>query len=93
MDLLERIRKGLFDEADLLEYVTDNDVEIAIAASEACNATEAILDIAARDKDRRVRIAAVKNNNIGVETLRYLAGDTDSEISQIALGRLERINQ
>lgn len=35
MDILEYIRSGKADEVDLLEYVTDNDVEIAVAAAES----------------------------------------------------------
>ena len=93
MNLLDRIKNGMFDEADLLEFVTDNDVEVAIAAAESSNATEPILNIAARDKDKRVRLAAVNNRNIGMETLNYLVNDPDSEISEIAYNKLGRIQK
>lgn len=89
MEILEYIRSGKADEADLLEYVTDNDVEIAIATAESPFATEPIIDIAAHDADCRVRYAAVRNPNIGLKTLRLLAKDEDEDIARFAKARLE----
>lgn len=66
------IRNGEIDEIDLFEYVTDNDINLAIAVAGCDSATEAILDIAAHDKDSTVRKAAINNENIGVKTLQYL---------------------
>ena len=72
MNIIQKIKNGEVDEVDLLEYITDNDIDVAIAAAESEIATEPILDIASRDKDRRVRKAVVCNKNIGVRTLKYL---------------------
>ncbi len=91
MNVIEQIKKGLVDEVELLEYVTDNDINIAIAAAESKFATEPILDIAAHDKDREVRLAAVKNSNTGIKTLKMLTKDIDSEIANIARLRLEGV--
>lgn len=90
MDIIEKIKNGDVDELDLVEYVTDNDINIAIAAAESKLATEPILDIAAHDKDREVRLAAVRNPNMGIDTLKMLSKDNDFEISQIAKARIER---
>lgn len=90
MDIIEKIKSGDIKEIELLEYVTDNDINIAIAAAESELATEPILDIAAHDKDREVRLAAVRNPNMGIDTLKMLSKDNDFEISQIAKARLER---
>ena len=90
MDIIEKIKSGDIKEIELLEYVTDNDINIAIAAAESELATELILDIAAHDKDREVRLAAVRNPNMGIDTLKMLSKDNDFEISQIAKARLER---
>ena len=90
MDIIEKIKSGDVDELDLLEYITDNDINTAIAVAESELATEPILDIAAHDKDRKVRLAAVRNPNIGIDTLKMLSKDNDFEISQIAKVRLER---
>ena len=91
MNVIEQIKKGLVDEVELLVYVTDNDINIAIAAAESKFATEPILDIAAHDKDREVRLAAVKNSNTGIKTLKMLTKDIDSEIANIARLRLEGV--
>ena len=90
MGLIEEIKSGGMDEVDLLEYVTDNDIAVAIAAAESPAATEPVLDIAAHDKDRRVRIAALGNPNIGNETLGFLCGDADADIAKMAAELLGR---
>lgn len=90
MNIIDQIRGGELDEVDLLEHVTDNDVNIAIAVAESKMATFPILDVAAHDKEKRVRLAAVNNPNIGEETLKYLLYDNDDEIVAIAKNRLER---
>lgn len=84
------IKNGEVDEVDLLEYITDNDINVAIAAAESNIATAPILDIAAHDKDSAVRKAAVNNKNIGVQTLQYLLNDADEEIAMVARKRLKR---
>lgn len=89
MNALNRIKNGECDEVDLLGYITDNDIEVAIAAAESTMATEPILDIAARDRDKRVRAAALKNPNIGEKTIEYLANDLDVEIAEEAKKILE----
>lgn len=91
MSAIEKIKAGGIDEAELLEYITDNDIEVAIAAAESELATGPILDIAAHDKDRRVRLAAVNNVHTGKDTLLLLAGDSDGEVAKIASVRLEAI--
>lgn len=88
MDIIEMIKAGLVDEEDLLEYITDNNIEVAVAAAESDLATEPILDIAAHDKDSRVRMAAVKNIHIGEKTLRYMVNDSDEKVAQNAIERL-----
>lgn len=87
MSALNRIKNGECDEADLLEYITDNDIEVAVAAAESTMATEPILAIAARDK--RVRAAALRNPNIGKNTIEYLVNDLDVEIAEEAKKILE----
>lgn len=89
MDIVKKIKNGEVDEVDLLEYITDNDINVAIAAAESDIATEPILDIAAHDKDKMVRMAAVKNKNTGIQTLQYLSKDDDEEIAMLAEVRLK----
>lgn len=89
MNIIEEIKEGKVDELDLLEYITDNDVSVAIAAAQSNIATEPILDIASRDQNREVRMAAVKNPNIGKKTLQYLMKDSDEEIAEVARRILE----
>lgn len=89
MNVLTQIKNGECDEVDLLEYITDNDIKVAIAAAESLVANEPILDIAARDRDRRVRLAAVCNPNIGRKTLEFLVNDSDDEIASRAKEILE----
>lgn len=89
MSALNRIKNGECDEADLLEYITDNDIEVAVAAAESTMATEPILAIAARDRDKRVRAAALRNPNIGKNTIEYLVNDLDVEIAEEAKKILE----
>ena len=88
--IIEQIRAGELGEEDLLEYITDNDVNVAIAVAESEMATDSILDIAAHDRDRSVRLAAVNNPNIAEITLRFLLNDLDEEIVEKAFYYLER---
>lgn len=90
MELIEKIKSGGLDEADLLEYVTDNDITIAIAVAGSAYATEPILDIAAHDADARVRSAALNNPNIGKETIQFLCSDRNVEIANQAKIMLRR---
>lgn len=90
MGIIELIKTGKFNELDLLEYVTSNDVDIAIAVAESEKATVPILDIAAHDKDKRVRLAAAQNPNTSKSTLELLLHDSDKDISDMATFRLER---
>lgn len=83
------IRNGNIDEADLLELVTDNDFDIAFAVANCKCSTEPILDIAAHDRDDRIRLAVVNNDNCGVRTLQYLEKDNNSEIASTATRRLK----
>ncbi len=84
MELIEKIKAGLLDEADLLECVTDNNVLVAVAAAESAYATEPILDIAAHDKDKQVKLAALNNQNVGMKTLEFLSHSLDKEIADRA---------
>lgn len=84
MDIINKIKNNDCDEVDLLEFITDNNVEIAISAAESSMATGPILDIASRDKDKRVRIAALRNPNIEGKTIEYLTHDSDEEVSTMA---------
>ena len=88
--IIDKIRNGATEELDLLEFVTDNDPDIAIAVASAPNATPEILDIASRDNDYRVRMAAVNNRNVAKSTLVYLCNDLNKEIANIAICRLEK---
>ncbi len=88
MDIYDHIRFEESDEVVLLEYITDNDINIAIAAAESRYATGPVLDIAAHDKDRKVRLAALNNPNISKRTLMFLTGDSDAEIAQKASEKL-----
>lgn len=90
MNIVDRIRMGNVDEVVLLEYVTDNDIDVAIAVAESDLATEPILDIAAHDNDKRVRLAVVNNIHTGKETLKLLSKDADGEIATIANERIGR---
>lgn len=84
MGIIESIKADLVGEADLLEYVTSNDITVAIAAAESKSATEPILAVAAHDRDKRVRLAALNNKNVETETLEFLIHDMDREISDRA---------
>ena len=90
MGIIDQIRAGELDEVELLEHVTDNDVNVAIVVAESEMATNSILDIAAHDRDKRVRMAAVNNPNISKTILKYLINDSDKEVAErarILLGR------
>lgn len=83
-NLINAIKTGKIDEVGLLNYVSDNDVSVAIAVAESPWSSPPILDIAAHDNDRRVRWAALNNKNIEMKTLRFLCNDNDLEISNRA---------
>lgn len=91
MQLIERIEQGLLEVDELLEYVTDNDVDIAIAVAKAPNVTEPILNIASHDKDVLVRKAVANNPNTTKKVLEYLLSDKDTEIVETAKRRLEEM--
>lgn len=76
-ELIDDIKNGLRDEIELLEYVTSNDIRIAIAVAEFKWASEPIVDIAAHDLDSNVRRAALCNPNIGRKTVAMLTIDDD----------------
>lgn len=88
-EILSSIKDGMMDEADLLELVSDNDFEIALAVANCSYSTEPILDIAAHDKDERIRLAAVNNANCGRRTLEYLQRDINKEIADSAVRHLK----
>lgn len=89
MSIVEKIKLGQVDEVDLLEYITDNDISVAIAAAKSPIATEPILDIAVHDNDKAVKMAALNNPNIGEASLKFLCMDADPEIADIANSKLE----
>jgi hypothetical protein len=86
--IIKNIDMGYFDEVELLELVTENNYKIAIAVAESKYATEPILDIASHDKDRKIRLAALNNKNIGIDSIKFLIKDEDYEISQLAKEKL-----
>ena len=90
MGIIEKIKFGEMDEEELLELVTSNNMNIALAVAESVYSTAPILDIAAHDNDERVRFAAVNNPNIEKRTLEYLLDDPVGEIAEAAMKRLER---
>lgn len=85
--ILSSINDGVLDEAELLELVSDNDFDIALAVAKSSHSTEPILDIAAHDRDERIRYAAVNNPNCGMRTLEYLQRDSNKEIATLAIKR------
>ena len=87
-EILSAIEDRRLDEADLLELITDNDFEIALAAARSPDSTGPILDIAAHDRDDRIRLAAVNNNNCGEKTLELLSIDKNAEIAALAKKRI-----
>lgn len=89
LNIVEQIKQNLVSKEELFEYITDNDLEIAVAAASSHLADEIILDVAAHDKDREVRLAAVKNPNIGKSSLLFLSNDIDNDISLLAKKILE----
>lgn len=82
------IKNGLLDEVELLECVTSDDLEVAIMAASSRWATEPIIDIAAHDLDRDVRMAALGNPNIGRKTILLLTEDKDRNIAMLAKEKL-----
>ena len=90
-EILSYIRDGKLDETDLLELVSDNDFDIALAVVNCEYSTEPILDIAAHDRDERIRLAVVNKESCGVRTLQYLQKDSNSEIASVAARRLKEL--
>ena len=90
MGIIEDILGGKVKEVDLLEFVTSNDIRVAVAVASSQYATETILDIAAHDKDKDVRLAVVDNKYTGKDTLKFLSNDNEAEIAVKAKYRLER---
>lgn len=87
-EILSIINDGEIDELELLELVTDNDFDIALAVAKCSCSTEPILDIAAHDRDERIRFAVVNNPNCGTRTLEYLLRDNNPEIAALAVKHL-----
>lgn len=92
MGILNKILSGNVDTADLFEYVTSNDFQIALAATQSPLADEIILGVAALDADKRIRIAALNNPNISDETIIRLYSDPDFEVADTARLIAERRN-
>lgn len=92
MDTITKIRNGEVDETELLEYVTSNDVELALAVACSDFATASILKIAAWDKDDKVRLAVINNKNTNDDTIRLLCNDEKIEIKYAAKEELKRRN-
>ena len=90
MSILDDIKAGKVDSADLFEYVSGNDVGLAIAAASAPNADGPTLELAAMDLDYRVRLAAAKNINTDKDTLDTLCLDENDEVAQQAQLTLEK---
>ena len=92
MNIITKIRNGDVDEAELLECVTSNDIELVLAVSSSEFATPAILRIAAWDNDDQVRLAVARNKNTNDETIRLLCNDKNIEIANTAKEELIRRN-
>lgn len=90
MGLLDDIRNGNMDDAELLELVTSNDLAVALAVADSEYAPRPVLDIAAHDKDRLVRLAVAGNSKTGLRTLAYLCSDRDGEVAQRARSEIDR---
>lgn len=90
MNTIEKIKSGMVDEADLFEYITSNDFNIALTAAESPLATSSILNIAAIDNDERIRTAILKNKNISQETVLTLCNDLNSIVAALAKKEAER---
>lgn len=92
MTPIEKINSGNVDEADLLEFITDNNILIAIAAASSPLATTHILDIASLDQDYRVRLAALNNEHLSQSALLSLCDDPEPLIAQQAKELIKRRN-
>ena len=90
-EIISLIIDGKLDEADLLELVSDNDFDIEFAVVKCEYSTEPILDIAAHDRDDRIRLAVVNKKGCSVRTLKYLLKDSNSEIASIIARRIKEI--
>ena len=92
MTPIEKIKAGCVDEADLLEFITDNDLLVAIAAASSPLATAPILDIASHDQDYQIRLAALNNEHLSQDTLLFLCNDPEPLIAQQAKELVKRRN-
>lgn len=90
MNIVEKIRSGQVTELELLDYITNNDFSIALAAAESPLASPAVLQIASHDNDSRIRLAALKNKNIPSKAVLFLCHDQDSSIATLAKNEAER---
>lgn len=90
MNIVEKIRSGQVTELELLDYITNNDFSIALAAAESPLASSAVLQIASHDNDSRIRLAALKNKNIPSKAVLFLCHDQDSSIATLAKNEAER---
>lgn len=90
MNIIERIRSGQVSELELLDYITSNDFSIALAAAESPFASPSVLQIASHDNDSRIRLAALKNENIPTKAILFLCNDPDPFIAALAKEEAER---
>lgn len=88
-EIINKISSNDVSIEDLFELITDNDLDVAIAAAKSEISNEQILDIGSLDQDRRVRLAVVNNPNVGHKTLLRLSKDTDLEVSELAKTKLK----
>lgn len=80
----------MVDESDLFEYITSNNFNIALAAAESPLATSIILNVAALDTDDRIRLAALKNKNVSLETILKLCNDHNPTVAAFAKEEAKR---
>lgn len=90
MNIVMKIKSGETDEFELLEYITSNDFDVALAATESPLASSKILKIAVKDKDERIRIAALRNKNISDELILMLCNDNNFSVASLARAEAER---
>jgi len=90
MNTIEKIKSGMVDESDLFEYITSNDFNIALAAAESPLATSIILNVAAMDNNERIRLAALKNKNVSLETVLKLCNDYHPTVAAFAKEEAKR---
>lgn len=77
-------------EVELIELIGGNDLEKAVGATASVAATPIVLQFAVLDKDRHIRLTALRNKNISDNLVLALCDDMDAEILSEAKTEAER---